>query len=106
MAMPRLGSNLLGCLRRKVGADEKLGSRWNNVCTRDRYNKSSSKIDSAATTGRTHSTFLGRGGEGQARRGRDDSEAGIILRCEQVPGGEIRRLVIEGADRRGGETAH
>src|ERR1700726_2750054 len=90
MAMARLGSNLLGCFRRKVGADEKLGSRWNNVCTRDRYNKSSSKIDSAATTGRAHSVFFGGGGEGQARRGRDVSEAVF-----SVLGGDTYRALFD-----------
>src|SRR5580704_17267544 len=49
--------------------DEKLGwSGWNKVCTRARYSRSSSKIDSVATTGDSDSVRRRGGEEGQARR--------------------------------------
>ena len=72
-----LGSSFPGSFRRAPLAEEKLGSRWIEVCTRDRYRRFSSKIESADTTTAERLSRLrgggGEGGEGQARSGRGDS---------------------------------
>src|SRR3989442_14175741 len=68
--MARLGSSRLASFLRILPAEEKLGSRWADGCRCDRYSRSSSKIDSAATTGEALSDWRGGGGEGQVRMGR------------------------------------